>query len=717
MKFFHVYQHDISDCGAACLLTVLKQYGYDMPIGKIRKFADTDRKGTTAFGIVKAARKIGFSAKGVEIKKTDLLKYNIIFPAISHVILENNWEHYVVIHKVDGNKILISDPAKGIIEYNAEEFFEIWDGILILMEPTEKIKENTKNHNNLIRFFKLAFPYKKILAKVFILSLILTLIGVATSFYFSYAVDNIIPTKNYNLLFQISVFTVILFTLKGVLGLCRNKLMLYLSKNLDEKLITDCYNHMINLPIEFYENRKTGDITSRFSDASKIREALSSAILTIMIDFVMVICGGGILFTQSHSLFSIVIIMVIIYAFTIIGFNKKIKKANRIQMENNGVFSSYLTETIIGFETIKATQYEGKAKQRLKKLHNNLLESVFKAGTITNIQQFVSELIFNIGSMLVITIGIIKVLEGSITIGDLIAFNALLIYFFEPIKNLMQLQPMMQTAIAASERLDDILDLETELITDDNVGCDLSVFRSDIVISDLVFSYGMREPVLKGINLSISAGEKIAFIGESGSGKTTLAKLLLKFLNTSTGNIYFGEQNINEINTSSLRGKIGYVSQNTFLLNDSIIENIRMGNTDLSLEDVEKVCEYCKLTDFINSLPLKYNTTLKENGCDLSSGQRQRIALARVLAKKPDILILDEATSHLDAITEDEIRKIIDNIAPKITTINIAHRLHTVMDSDKIFVLDKGVIVESGSHSELLERKGKYYEMWQKQHL
>ena len=714
MKYPCVTQHDITDCGAACLLTCLIRYGYNIPISQIRQYADTDKNGTSAYGIIKAAKKIGFIANGVKICTEDLTNTELPVPAIAHVIIDGIWQHYVVIHEINKEHIIVADPSAGIVKYNPDDFFKIWNGVVILLEPTNRISDNKKYRNSLLCFLDILKPQKKNISKMFLPSLIIAIAGILSSFYFSFLVDNIKTERDVSALIKVFFLVVLLFSVKGGLEVYRNYIMLRLNQELDRSLILKSYYHMLHLPIDFYENRKTGDITSRFTDASKIREALSSAVLTLMIDVILAIGGGVVLFLQDKILFLIVLITASIYAFSVSKFNRFLRNANKQQLECNGEFVSFLTESLIGYETVKVSQFEKKAESKLKKKHNDLLNSVFKVGMVNSSQQFTTELILKIGEAAIVSFGILRVISGTLTLGNLIAFNSLIIYFFEPVKNLICLQPMMQYSIVAFERLNDILDVPCEN-TQSNV--ELPNLKKNITINNLFFSYSEDKPALNGISLKIKAGERVAFVGESGCGKTTIAKLLLKLYNKDAGEIFIGNNSIEDISMNFLRNRICFVSQNTFLFNDTILNNITLyNNDDSSSKAIEKICKICKLDELIASLPLGYNTLLEENGMNLSSGQRQRISIARALFRNPDVLILDEATSNLDASTEYDVTYSIEKNYPNVTTIIIAHRLNTIVNCDKIFYISNGTVSECGTHNELISKQGDYYRMWNKQH-
>lgn len=315
----------------------------------------------------------------------------------------------------------------------------------------------------------------------------------------------------------------------------------------------------------------------------------------------------------------------------------------------------------------------------------------------------------------ILRVGSYNVIQGKMSVGQLLTFNALLAYFLDPIKNLINLQPMMQTAIVASDRLGEILDLELEKSDDEAQKINPANLNGDIEFKNVDFRYGTRQFVLKNLNFTIASGEKIALVGESGSGKTTLVKLIMNFYPWENGDILINGCNIRDINLERLRERIAYISQDIFLFSGTIKENLCLGDQDLTLDEIVAAAKIAKAHDFINDMPLRYNTMLEENGTNLSGGQKQRLAITRAILKKPDILIMDEATSNLDSITEKAIERTINDFSKGITTIIIAHRLSTIMRCDKIYVMDKGEFVESGSHQELIQKKGRYYDLWKEQ--
>ena len=714
MRYYCVKQHDITDCGAACIVTISKQYGLNLSISKVREAAGTDKQGTNAVGLIKAAEQLGFSAKGVRGNQ-DAFFSGFPTPAIAHVVVNGGLQHYVVVHKVTKDKVLIADPANGLVKYKPDDFFKIWTGVLIILVPTSEFQKGNENKGVMSRFFSLLIPQKRLLVNIFFSSLIITVLGILASFYFRFIMDDIVPNSTRKNLITLSVGVIVLYIFKAVLEAFRNHLMLHLGQRLDIPLILGYYEHVLGLPMNFFGTRKVGEIVSRFTDASKIRDAISNATLTIMIDSLMAVVGGAVLFSQNHTLFLIALFVAVIYGAIVLSFNKPVKKNNQTQMEDSAQVTSCLVETLNGIETVKAFRAEDKAKAKTEKLFKKLLKSVFKGGMIINVQHALTGIVSTVGGTIIIWVGVVNVLNGKMTLGSLITFNALLAYFLEPVKNLINLQPMMQTAIVAAERLSEIFDLELEKLQDEKRRLAPKSLNMPIRIENLYFRYGTRQLVLRDINMTINAGEKIALVGESGSGKTTLSKLLMSFYPWEKGNIFIGNYNLKDIDLEALRNRIACISQNVFLFNGTIRENLALSKEDATIEEIVEVCRLCKADEFIERLPLKYETVLEENGANLSGGQKQRLAIARALLKKPDILIMDEATSNLDSVTEKAIEKTISELSKNITTIIIAHRLSTIMRCDRIFVMEKGSIIEDGTHSELLSRRGRYYDLWRDQ--
>lgn len=727
MKYYCIKQHDITDCGAACLATISKQNGYKISISKIREVAGTDKQGTNAFGVIKAAEQLGFSAKGVKGNKEAFFS-EFPLPCIAHVVVDGGLLHYVVIHKITEKQVIIADPAVGIVKLKPEEFFgEVaeagkppkyqWSGVLILLVKTEKFQKGDETKGLFGRFFHLLLPQKKLLLHIFVASLLYTILGIIGAFYFKALVDDVLPDGLRKTLMTLSIGVILLNVFKVLLNAFRSHLLLYLSQKLDIALLLGYYRHVLELPMNFFGTRKVGEIISRFQDAGNVRDAISGATLTIMIDTLMAVCGAVILYMQNGKMFGITLIVVVLYMIIVVSFNKWYEKLNRKQMEDNAQLTSYLVESLNGIQTVKAYNAERKANQETELKFVKLLKSIFHLSWVSNLQTSLKTFVELVGGVVILWVGGVSVINGEMTMGALITFNSLLVYFLDPIKNLINLQPQMQTAVVAADRLGEILDLEAEKTEKEYRKLSPESLSGDIEIRNLDFRYGTRHLVLENIDLSIRKGEKVAFVGESGSGKTTLSKLLLHLYTPEKGEITIGGTNIEDIQIESLRDKIAYIPQETFLFSGTILENLSLGLDNATMDDIIEACKMAQAHEFINKLPLRYETRLEENGTNLSGGQRQRLAIARAMLKNPDILILDEATSNLDAITECALDKTINEFAKDMTTIFIAHRLSTIKNCDRIFVMENGRIIESGNHVQLRDLGGKYAELVRQQSL
>lgn len=540
------------------------------------------------------------------------------------------------------------------------------------------------------------------------------------TFVFEAVIDNFLPSKDsltkivrgpingilsFNLVF---IVLIVVYLIQAIMQLVRNYLLAIVSKKIDISLMLSYYRHLMNIPVSAVKGRLTGEYLARFSDATTIRSAVSGATLTIMLDSTMVVFGGIILYFKSRLLFAISLIVISIYLIVILCYKKAIKTINYRIMENNSKLQSYFKETIDGIETIKANHAEEIVTQNTTRRFNILINDVLKGSIISSSQDVLLRLVETIGIVVVLWVGFYMVLNDIITVGMLLTFYALQGYFISPIKNIIKLQPMIQTAVVAAERLNDILDIGVERY--DNEVEKLNI--ETIEYEGVSFRYSNNELTLRDINLKINEGERIAIVGESGCGKTTLVKLLLEFYIPEQGNIKINGQDISNISLGDIRRNIAYVDQNTFLFSDSIINNLKLGNPESTFEEIKEACRISKADKFINKTLLGYETYLDENGQNISGGQRQLLSIARSLVKGANIIVLDEATSNLDTITENNIGDTILDLSRELTLIIIAHKLSTIKECDRIYVMKEGGIVEHGTHKELIDKKGVYYQMY-----
>lgn len=709
-----VKQHDATDCAAAVLSTICLCYKKDISITKLRDICGTDIKGTNLEGLVKGAEQLGFDAKAIRIPR-EQFNEKLQLPMIAHIITDMGLTHFVLVYKITDKIVIYSDPAKGIIKEKIDKFFEKFDFTSIFIKPNESFKPSKRKGKPVFNMFvDLLKPHKKLFIWAIVASFILTFLGIGSSFFNKILMDEILP---YNLKNQLVIFC-IGFAILGLfqigLGTIRQHLLLYLSQKIDIPLMLGYYKHIMSLPMKFFETRKVGEILTRFSDAGTIKGVFTGIILTLILDITLAIFSGIILYFLNSTLFFIVIAMTVISIIMAYIFKQPYKKLNILQMEQGARLNSQMIESLRGIETVKANAAEGSSLEKLEGKFIATLKTSFREGFIGNMQGIFSGILSNTGSLIMMGVGALFVMNGEITLGTLMAFSSLSGYFMDPIGRMVSMQMQIQEASIAMNRLGEIFEVQPE--EKDRVDAkQVESISGDIKIKDLEFSYGSRQPVLKNFNLFIKNGEKVAIVGESGCGKTTLAKLLLGLWIHNEGDIYLGNNNIKEIALFTLRTKTAYVQQNIELFSGTIAENLRLGNENATNEQIATAGKLAGCDTFVNRLPNKYESFLEEAGSNLSGGEKQRLAIARALVKHPDILILDEATSNLDFMSEGHIYNTLFNSKIECTTLIIAHRLSTIRRCDKIFVMDKGKIAEEGTHYELLERKGVYYKLWNSQ--
>ncbi|MCL2031754.1 MAG: peptidase domain-containing ABC transporter [Methanomassiliicoccaceae archaeon] len=719
MKFPHIQQHDSSDCGAACIASICAHYGRETTIVKLRELLGTDISGTTIKGITGALVKLGFEAKAVRVDK-EAFTSKFTLPAVAHIVKEDGTSHYVVIFSANVNSgtIKYMDPAEDKHQKaSVDEFFENFDGILVMMVPNEnfvKSKEGAKSV--LSSFIGLLKPHKRLFAVAIATTVILTIIGIVLSIFNKILIDEIIP---YNLNDQLRIFAIVLavvVVVQVILGALRQHVMLYLSLKIDIPLTLGYFEHVFRLPMNFFASRKTGDIVTRFQDAGVIAGVLTGVALTVFIDVSMAVIVGIVLFTMNANLFGIIIILAIVSAVLIFLFRAPYRKLNKKQMEQHARLNSEVIESLNGIETVKTNTSEELMMERIETEYIKTLKLGFRGGVLSNIQGSLSSLTGGLGNIGILVMGGFFVISGETTLGTLVAFMSLSGFFIGPINRLVSLQLSIQEANISLKRLSEIYSVDEE--EDEELEKDSMILGEkidNIEIEGISFRYGSKPLTLSNISVVIPRGKKVAIVGRSGSGKTTLSKLMLKFYIPESGRITFNGIDLKNINPFSIRERIGCVPQNVQLFSGSIMSNMLIGKSDATPNEISSACALAGCDEFINKLPAGYNTRLDENGGGLSGGEKQRLALARVLVKKPDFIILDEATSNMDFLTEQQIYDTLFNKMKETTMMIIAHRLSTIRKCDVIYVMDGGKITESGTHEELLKRGGLYLKLWESQ--
>ena len=710
-RFTPILQNDKADCGPACLLSIFKYYGLKISISELKDICGTDREGTSASGLIRGLAHYHYQYRALNMTP-DGLTPDLPYPAVAHMITDDGLLHYVVVLKVKKDSIKLCDPAKGILTCKKDQFLKNWTGFLLLTSPSDDSVTGNHEKNNLLSFCRLILAQKRSIFLIILLSVICTGIGVITSYYYQTIMDKIVPSASFSYLTQVSLGIIILYLAQILLSVIRSIIMIKYEQRLDTQLTLGYYYHTLLLPMRFYTMRDTGDIISRFSDIGSVQSLISEATVGVFLDAFMAIAGAVILCRYNPQMFLVAFIMMAVYALIVFLYTGPLMKMNRQILDDNAKVTSRFIESVNGIETIKSFNNEKRHFDKVSGMYKDLLKKNFHIGMISLSESTLISTISSLGGVAILWVGTAGVLKGNLSIGELITFNALLGYFIGPVTNLINLQPTIQAAVVSVNRIGEVLDYRCEYDAEKPAHVQPLPDFKRIRVQDLTFSYGTRKPVLKNVSLTITQGQKIGFVGNSGSGKTTLAKLLVGLFQTSDQTIFYNDVDMNTIYKPELRKKILYLSQDVFLQNGSLRENLLNGREDIEESDFNHICELCGIQEMADSLPLGFETLIEENGKNLSGGQKQRISIARALLGKPQVLIMDEATSSLDNISEKMIGRALSECANHMTLIQIAHRLTTVKNCDRIYVFDNGSLVEEGTHVQLLQNKYYYYRLW-----
>lgn len=714
MKFTKKYyrpQVDMRDCGVASLAMIFGYYGSYYSLATLREKAKTNLEGTTALGLVKVAEELGFETQAIQADMTLFDEPDIPYPFIAHVLKEGKLLHYYVVTGSDKQFIHIADPDPSVkmTKLSKEDFAKEWSGVSLFMAPTPAYKPHKDKKTGLTAFIPLLTKQKGLIANIVLATLLVTIINITGSYYLQSIIDTYVPDQMKNTLGIISIGLLIVYILQQILSYGQEYLLIVLGQRLSIDVILSYIKHVFQLPMNFFATRRTGEIISRFNDANNIIDALASTILSIFLDVSVVLIISVVLFFQSSTLFLISLMALPIYSVIIFAFMKPFEKMNNETMEANATLSSSIIEDINGIETIKSLTSEHTSYQKVDREFVAYLKKSFRYAKAESIQKALKKLAQLLLNVFVLWVGARLVMDNQLSMGQLITYNTLLIYFTNPLENIINLQTKLQTAHVANNRLNEVYLVHSEFEEEKPIK-ELSQTPSTITFEKVSYKYGYGRDILSEIDLEIPAYSKVAIVGISGSGKTTLAKMMVNFYEANTGEVRLNSTNMNQIDKTALRRHVNYLPQQPYVFNGTILENLLLGAKEgTTQEDILRAVEIAEIRADIENMPLNYQTELTSDGAGISGGQKQRIALARALLTDAPVLILDEATSSLDILTE---KKIIDNLMKlNKTIIFIAHRLTIAEKSEKVIVLDQGKLIEQGTHEELLTNQGFYYNL------
>ncbi len=710
-----IRQHDITDCGAACLASVAEYWGLKHSISKLRILASTDKDGTNLLGLIQAAEKIGFIAKGVRCPPENLK--HIPVPAIAHTKLKNGLLHFLVIYKVGKRKLVLMDPADGTLHKTDRiDFLPLWTGILILMTPGPNFQPGNHKIPAAQRILRLVLPHSGLFVQAFLGAAVYSTLGLSVSVYVQKIVDNILPDQNINLLHLLSIIVILILGFRIYISTIKSLFLLKTGQYIDGTLIMGYYWHLLRIPARFFDTMRTGELISRINDAVKIRSFISSSMIDLIVSGFTIIVSIVLACFISIRIAALLLIILPLFVLIFWLFNRFNRRNLREVMEKSADLESQLVESLNNIQTIRFLNSEKYAFEKTEWTFVQFLATIYTSGKNSIFANNGSNLVAGFATILLLWIGSVLVFSQEVTPGQLMLLYSLFGYLLGPLSNLVMMNHTIQDALIATDRLFQILDIEQEKNKGEYMVNLQADFMYDIHFEKVVFGYGNRPEILKNMSFNINGGEITGIAGESGCGKSTIAALLMRIFPVKSGRIRIGNFDIRDVESSSLRKIIGIVPQRIDLFSGNFIDNIASDARDTDITKVLHVCEQVGILKFIDSLPNGLYTKIGERGYTLSGGEMQKIAIARALYREPSILIMDEATSSLDPNAEITIRKLIQSIKVQgKTVIIIAHRLNSLIYSDRIICLHDNTVAESGSHSELLEKHGYYHKLWNNQ--
>ena len=657
-----IKQNGYKDCAVACLVSVMKYYGYNPLYEEVSYLLKVDKNGTNAYNIINGSRSLGFDGYGIHYSADEILSSNITLPIICHVIKDNMY-HFIVVYEVKKKYLIIMDPSSNVTKITKEKFKSIYNGTSLFIYPVKKI-DNTIKHKTLFEFiFDYLKALKSLIIKSIILSIIITVLSLITSFYLKIFID-----KNHNYyLVIITIIFLFITILKNILIYIREKIVNRIEIKMLSYINTNINNNLFNLPYLFFKSKSTSEVESRFDDLSSFKEIINK-LISLFINLFFIIFGFIILLSISYKLLLISSLEILLYFIITFIFKRIIMSNSEELLISNSLYKKSLNESINGYETNKNINMINNTIKKNEIKYLSYLNKLSNYEFIINKEFLFKNIITDIMYIIMLFIGIKLVINNEITLGELIVFNSILFYYKEPLKNIFDLTHNISYLKLIYKRINDLfVVIKTHEISDSYE------FKKDIIINNLSYSINGIDNIFSNISLRIDYGSKYLIYGKSGNGKSTLMKIILKYLTDYKGEILFENINLKDINSSVIQDNFTYVSQNSYLNNDTIKNNI-IYDRDISISEYEEIINICNLNKLRNNSKLRDNFIIEDNGFNISGGEKQKIILARSLLKKSNYIILDEALSEVDINEEiDIINKIIKKYKTK-TIIYISHK-------------------------------------------
>ena len=704
-------QQSASDCGVACMVMIGQYWGKSLSVNRLRNMTNVSRSGASLNAISAAAENLGFTTHPVKATLDKLAEQSL--PAIAH------WEgkHFIVVYEITKKQVIVGDPGLGQRTLTRQEFTTNWTGYALLLEPTSLFKGVENKDVGLWKFFELVKPHYKVLIEVFIASVAMQLFGLVTPIFTQLLLDRVLVQRSLTTLNAVGLGMIVFGLFSIAMNGVRTYLLSHTANRISISLLVGFIKHTFRLPLSYFESRYVGDIISRIQENQKIQSFLTGQTLSIVLDMLTLVVYLSLMFWYSWKMALFVLVTVPPFFIVALASTSILRRISREVFNAGSKENSYIIESLTGIRTVRSLSIEQTVRWRWEELLNDLVKKSFNAQIIGIRLSMISSVISTFVNTALMWFGALQVIQGELTVGQLVAFNMLVGNVLSPFQRLSGLWNEFQEIIIATERINDVLDAEPEEDLHSKPRKTLGKLRGNICFKNVTFRYHpeSKTNVLENISFEIKPNQMVALVGRSGSGKTTLSKLILGLYPPTDGKILIDGNDVTSVSLRSLRSQVGVVDQDTFLFGSTIRENIAIAHPEASLDEIIQAAQYAGADEFIQKLPLSYESQIGEGGGMLSGGQRQRLAIARALLGNPRLLLFDEATSHLDSESERIIQNNLKTILKGRTSVIIAHRLSTVRNADLILVLDHGVLVESGTHDELVAKQGHYYYLNQQQ--
>jgi HlyB family type I secretion system ABC transporter len=704
-------QQSAADCGCACLVMIGKYWEKHLSVNRLRELTNVNRSGASLKALATAAESLGFSSRPVKATLDKLAEQPL--PAIAH------WEgnHFIVVYEITKKRVIVCDPALGQRSLTRSEFNADWSGYALLLQPTALLKNTKDEKTSLWKFFELVKPHYRVLTEIFLASVLIQMFGLVTPVFTQLLLDRVLVQRSIPTLNAVGIGMIVFGLFSIAMNGVRQYLLAHTANRISISLLVGFIKHTFRLPLSYFESRFVGDIVSRIQETQKIQSFLTGQTLGVILDLLTLGVYLTLMFSYSWRMALFVLCTVPPFFILALASTSILRRISREIFNAGTKENSYLIESLTGIRTVRSLAIEQTVRWRWEELLNDLVKKAFNAQLIGNNLSIISSVIQTFVNTGLLWFGATQVIQGELTIGQLVAFNMLVGNVLSPFQRLSQLWNQLQEIIISTERINDVLEAEPEEDLQNKPRKSLGRLKGHIRFDNVTFRYHKESQtnVLENLNFEIQPNQMVAVVGRSGSGKTTLSKLILGLYPTTDGKVLIDGQEINHIALQSLRSQVGVVDQDTFLFGGTIRENIAIAHPQASLEEIIQAAKFAGADEFIQQLPMGYSSQIGEGGGMLSGGQRQRLAIARALMGNPRLLLFDEATSHLDSESERIIQNNLKTILKGRTSVIIAHRLSTVRNADLILVLDRGVLVESGTHDQLITKQGHYYYLNQQQ--